>query len=213
MKQVILPPLTKALNAYLHLDPESPQRLARLQGKVVSIEFLPFHFIFHCVFTEKGIELKTDELMETHTTIKGTPLQLLGMMINKEDRQHFFADDLVIEGDAELGQQVVDLFDALQIDREDYLSRFIGDVPAYHVNRLITNSTAWLRNTEKSFADNINEYLHEEAALFPGNEALKDFFSDIDVLRMDVDRVEAKIKYLQTLCASQNAGHSEDEVP
>ena len=42
----------------------------------------------------------------------------------------------------------------------------------------------------------VNEYVHEEAEFFPAREALQDFFQDIDTLRMDADRLEARVERL-----------------
>jgi ubiquinone biosynthesis accessory factor UbiJ len=194
MKPLFLTSLTKAMNAYLNLDPESKQRLHKLQGKIITIEFLPFHFIFQCLFSEHGIDIKTDDLLKADTTIRGTPMQMLGVMITKDNRHRFFADDLKIEGNAELGQQVTELFDELQIDWEEHLSRLVGDVPAHHIGRLIQNIGSWLHNTEQSVTQDTSDYLHEEAAWFPSDVALQDFYDEIDTLRMDVDRIEARIK-------------------
>lgn len=197
MKKLFLPSLAKAINACLALDPESKQRLHKLLGKAITIELLPFHFIFQCVFTEHGVNIQRDEMLQTETSIRGTPMQMLGVMLTKENRHRFFAEDLIIEGNAELGQQVVELFDELQIDWEEYLSHFVGDVPAYHTGRFIRSMGDWLRKADKTFSQNVNEYIHEEAACLPPREALNDFFSEIDTLRMDVDRVEARIKNLK----------------
>ena len=41
-----------------------------------------------------------------------------------------------------------------------------------------------------------DEFVHEEMKWLPAREALQDFFNDIDTLRMDVDRIEAKIQHL-----------------
>lgn len=196
MKKIIFPPLAKAINTYIDLDPESKQRVSKLHGKIIAIEFLPIHLTFQCLFTENGIDILTDEALEVDTTIRGTPLQMLGVMISKENRQRFFAEDLVIEGNAELGQQVVELFDHLHIDWEEYLSKAVGDVPAYHAGNFLRKVGSWLTQSEKNLGQNINEYVHEEAKWFPSREALQDFFDEIDSLRMDVDRVEARIKNL-----------------
>ncbi|MBV9575427.1 MAG: SCP2 sterol-binding domain-containing protein [Gammaproteobacteria bacterium] len=211
-KNFFLTSLAKAINLYLHSDPASAQRLAKLATKKMRIELLPFHFIFQCEFSHDGVVLHTDEITESHAYLKGTPLQMAGMLINKKDRQHFFADDLIIEGDAELGQQVVELFDELHIDREAYLAQCLGNAPAYHAERLLKKVANWLRNTEDSITQNINEYCHEEAAWFPTSEALKDFFDEIDSLRMDVDRIEAKIKQLQCIIQSNPPDNTEDEA-
>ena len=197
MKTFFRASLTKAINAYLHLDPESRQRLQKLQGKSITIEFLPFHFIFQCLFSEQGVDIQTEELVAADTTIRGTPMQMLGVMLAKENRHRFFADDLQMEGNAELGQQITELFDELQIDWEDHLSRLTGDVPAHHIGRLIQGVGNWLRQAEQTVTQNTSEYLHEEVACFPPAIALQDFYSDIDTLCMDVDRMEARIKQLQ----------------
>lgn len=196
MNHILLASLNKAINAYLDLDPESSQRIRKLQGKAITIEFLPFNFIFQCAFDEKGMHLQSHNNLETDTTLRGTPIQMLGMVLTKDNRHRFFAEDLRIEGDAEFGQRVVELFDHLRIDWEEYMSHFIGDVPAYHVNHFLKNVSAWLNTTQKSVVGNINEYIHEEASWLPAREALNDFFIEIDNLRMDTDRMEAKLKNL-----------------
>lgn len=197
MKKLFLPSLNKAINSYLNLDPESKMRVKKLSGKAIAIELLPFHFRFQCVFSEDNVEVFSDESIETETQIRGTPLQMMGVMINKDNRQQFFAEDITITGNAELGQQVIALFDELQIDWEEHMAQFVGDVPAYHVSRLMKKMGGWLRHSENSFSQDVNEYIHEEAGLFPSNEAFQDFFNDIDALRMDVDRAEIKIKKMK----------------
>ena len=198
MKNAILPLLTKALNAYLALDPESKHRLKELKGHTVTIELLPFHFEFQCVFTAHGVELHTEENLAAETILRGTPLQLAGAMLCKENRQQFFADDVVIEGNAEIGMQVVDLFDSLHIDWEDYFAQVAGDVPAYHVSRFLRGVKNWLKQADDSFSENVSEYVREEAEWVPSREALQDFFHDIDTVRMDVDRMDARIQQLRT---------------
>lgn len=197
LKTKLLSILIDAINTYLRLDPESKSRLARLQGKAITIELLPFHVIFHCFFYSDHVDLQMNEETITRTKISGTPLQMLGVMMTKENRQRFFADDLRIEGDAELANEVIQLFDELTIDWQEQMSRVIGDVPTHQFGRLLNRATNWLRQTEQTFAQDINEYVHEEAAWFPTREALQDFFDSIDHTRMDVDRLEAKILRLQ----------------
>lgn len=198
MKKIFLPSLANAINAYLKLDPESQKRLQKLRGKVITLELLPFHLVFQCFFKESGLEIAADETLPAETKISGTPLQLCGVMLTKENRNHFFADDVAITGDAALGQQVIELFDDLQIDWEEHMSRFIGDVPAYHIGRFVSQVGNWFQNTEKSFAQDVTDYIHEEVKWFPSREALTDFFNEVDTLRMDVDRIAAKINNLQT---------------
>jgi ubiquinone biosynthesis protein UbiJ len=203
MKTLFLSTLTKAINTYLGLDPESKKHLQKLKGRVATTKLLPFDAIFQLTFTDKGVEIQTEELLNAETTITGTPLQMLGMMLNKSNRNQFFADDLSIVGDAELGRDIVALFDEIQIDWEEHLSQFIGDVPAHHIGRLANRVKSWLNHADTTFTSNINEYLHEETEWLPPREALDDFYNEIDKLRMDVDRIEAKISHLKSVITEQ----------
>jgi len=207
MANLILSNLSKAMNIWLGLDPESEQRLKKLNEKVITIELLPFHYTFQCEFTQKGVVLHQDALLPAETQIRGTPLQLMTVAIIKDNRQRFFAEDVMMEGNAEIGHEVIALFDELQIDWEEYLSHLIGDINAYRSGRLLKKAKSWLDNTFQSLTDNINEFVHEEAEWLPGREALEDLFSDIDSLRMDVDRINAKIQRL----IEQSANDKESE--
>lgn len=200
MKKIFLPALTRALNHYLKLDVDSASRLALLEGKAITIEILPFHFTFQCVFTQQQVKIKTDDLQPADTHLSGTPLPMLSVMASKNHRQRFFADDIRIEGNAEVGQLVMALFDDLHIDWEDQLSHYLGDVSAYQVGRLLRGIGKWLQDTEKCVTQDVNEFIHEEALWFPTRVALDDFFHDVDTLREEVDRIEAKINSYKGCC-------------
>jgi ubiquinone biosynthesis protein UbiJ len=193
MKQL----LEKAINRYLALDFESEKRIALLQGKTVTLELTGIFLTLQMIFTNNAIELKWNDFNTPDLTIRGTPLNLLHMKIAREKRQQFFAEDIVIEGNMELAQQVLAVFDELEIDWEDYFSKWLGDVPAYHTGRFLNHVKNVKQKMQKSFSYNLNEYIHEEINLFPAGEALQLFFHDIDDLRMDVDRLEARILKLK----------------
>jgi ubiquinone biosynthesis accessory factor UbiJ len=148
------------------------------------------------VFTESGIELHRHTDAKSDTEIIGTPLQMLGVVIHKTKRQQFFAEDVKINGDAELGQSVVELFDQLEIDWQEQISHVIGDVPTQHISNFMQRMKGWLSSTEQSFTANVSDYVHEEKQWLPAREELQDFFNDIDALRMDTDRMEARIQHL-----------------
>ncbi len=196
MKNFFVTQLQKALNHYLSLDPESAHKLQGLNHKVVTIELSGINISFQLYFIENQISIKHENFLQANTIIKGTPLRLLQMSLSK-NRKQFFADDVAIEGDLELGQQVIDLFDQLEIDWEEYLSQWVGDVPAHQIGRLARGIKQWTEKTRQIFCENMNEYIHEEIEFFPPKEALNDFFEDIDILRMDADRIEARMQILE----------------
>lgn len=192
----ILALISHALNTYLTLDPESAQRMKQLEGKRVQVELKPLHLSFQCHFTNGNCKLSGDTRIAADTYISGTPLQLLGVSLLKSQRQSFFADDVTITGDTSAGQNLIDLFDSLDIDWEDHLASLIGDQPAYHAMQLAKRVGRIFSSTKESFKEDLNEYIHEEAEWLPTQENCQDFFTDIDIIRSDVERAEVRVKRL-----------------
>lgn len=186
--------LQKTLNHYLALDPESKTRLINLQGKRIAIELLPVKIYFQLYFNATDVELTASDEIKPDTLIKSTPLSLLHMAFAQHDRQRFFAEDVTIEGNIEVGQQVIELFDAMEIDWEEYVSQWVGDVSAHQLGRVMRGLRDFGTRAKETVGQNITEYLHEEANLFPPKEALQDFFQEVDHLQMDVDRLAARIQ-------------------
>jgi ubiquinone biosynthesis protein UbiJ len=205
MKNFILSAIEKTVNAYLQQDKESSRRLAKMAGKSLGIELLPLDLHFNCHVNDERITLTMDPQLALQTKIKGTPLQLVGVLIDKDRRHQFFADDLTIEGDAEFAQEIIDLFDNVNIDWEEQTSRVIGDAPAYHLNKLIGNMKTWFSTGCDDLTQDMNDYLHEEKAWFPVKEQLQEFFTDIDTLRMDTDRLSSRVDHLQAKMKNEEA--------
>lgn len=194
--------LQKTVNHYLALDPESSSHLKKLQGKIVTIELLGIHLTWQLFFRDGKMEVKLYHFLKPDTTIRGTPLNLLHIKLFPNNRAHFFADDIVIEGNVELAQQVMELFDALEIDWEDIISRWIGDLPSYQIGRLVKGIKNVHQRLQHNFLQNVDEYVHEEVMLFPPKEALQDFFNEVDQLRMDLDRADSRIENIKKRMAS-----------
>lgn len=195
---IFLAPIEAALNICLRDDPASSKRAAKMAGKTFSVEIQPLSMTINCYFLADSIKLSMNEECVSDAKIKGAPLQLLGALINKDQRHQFFKDDLHIEGDAEFAQQVTNLFDHLNFDWEEHLARIIGDIPAYQFSKFTGKISSWFKSTRSDFRQDMSDYLHEESGWFPVKEELQDFFTDIDTLRMDADRLELRIQHLSS---------------
>lgn len=201
--------LAHVINAYLKLDAETPSRLRKLNHRVITVELLPLHLLFHCEFDETRINILS-HCDHADAKITGTPLQMLGVMINKQGRQQAFSDDLTITGDAEVANEMIKLFDDMQIDWEEHLAKITGDVPAHFAGRLFQSANKFLRQAKESLTQNINEYVHEEKEWLPSRLQLEDLFADIDLIRMDVDRAEVRVNQLHKKCDLLMEGFNHD---
>lgn len=197
MKNALLASIAKSINAYLKLDPTSKERFAALDGKTITIELLPFYFKCQLVFEPDGMLMTEDNTRPYDAKVSGTPLQLLGVALAKENRHRFFAEDVHIEGDASVGEQMIALFDEVEIDWEEKLSHVLGDVPTHHLGNFVRYLKKIANDSESTLMQNINEYVHEEKAIFPANYALEDFYQEVDTINMDVERLAARINVLK----------------
>lgn len=188
--------IEKALNRYLSLDPETKNRLHALEGKSITIILKPFNFSFQFYMKRGGVQLLLGEVYPAEIKIIGTSLSLLSLALAADKKHGFFSDDIVITGNIDQGQQIVDIFDKLEIDWEEQLSKVIGDIPAYEVGSFVRKIKNWSKESAKILWQNIDEYIHEEQPWVPPIEALKDFYDEVDELRMTADRLEARIRNL-----------------
>ncbi len=201
MKQL----LENALNRYLALDPESISRIALLRDKIVTIELLGLPLSMQMHFLTNKIQLHWDAFLPPDLIIKGTPLNLLHMSLAPEQRRRFFAEDIVVSGNMELAQQVLNIFDDLEIDWEEALSQWMGDVPAHKTSFLLRELKTWGQHVRQALRQNTDEYVHEEIRLVPPTEELQQFLANVDELCMDVDRLQARVERVQQLIIARNS--------
>ena len=138
IKQYSLLALQKAINHGLALDPTTPQKILALHGKILEIIVSPLEVHFYMHFSHTQIELlaKTPEQKKPNTTIHSSPLGLIRLsLLPASNVRSLFHENIRIIGDIELGQQVKQLFDGLDIDWEGHLAHFTGDVVAHQLGR------------------------------------------------------------------------------
>lgn len=186
-----------ALNRYLQMDPDSRHQLSRMAGKCLALELTGLALTLYLLVDEQGIQVFSDYAGKIDATLSGTPMELLNLALEKTPGPAMFAGGAKITGDTELGQAFKRLFDRLDIDWEEHLSRYTGDIVAYKIGNLFRSGLQWGTQASQTFRQDIAEYLLEEEHLVPSKQEMERFFSDIDLLREDSDRLQARLQKLQ----------------
>ncbi|MCC6303358.1 MAG: SCP2 sterol-binding domain-containing protein [Gammaproteobacteria bacterium] len=189
--------LRAALDQALRLDPATRERLAGLSGKAIEVRLRPFDVCFFLLPGADGLDLAPTLERAPDAVFSGTPLGLLRGALGRGQRRELFGDDLRIEGDIELGRRLKAILDAIDIDWEEHLSRLVGDVAAHQIGNLARGLDRWSREAGAAMADNLDEYLHEEARLTPTRAEIDAFLAAVDVLRGDADRLEQRVARLR----------------
>ncbi len=196
LSAALLTTLETALNYYLRLDPETLERLGRLQGKVIAIELRGLDLTFYALPGRCGLRLHPQWEDEVDTTISGTPLAMSRLGLG-DSSQALFSGDVTISGDVETGQRFKQILDGIEIDWEEQLSRFTGDIIAHRTGDLVRDGLEWGHRVLESLQQDIGEYLQEESRILPSRVEVATFMDEVDRLRDDTERLEARVRRLQ----------------
>ena len=186
--------LENVLNRGLPRSPRAQQLCAELTGRSVAVEVRE---ITRLLLESTGSTLRITPRAAggADAEIVGGPFGLLALGGERPEAV-LQRGDVEIRGDAELAQKFRELVLLLRPDLEEELSGFIGDVPAHGVGRFARMARDWTHRAARTTAENLAEYLgHERQHLIPRNEG-DQFLRGVDVVRDDVDRLEARIDLL-----------------
>lgn len=194
---LILTSVEKILNSYLHLDPETEKRLALLSGKVVQLQFQPLGYQMVWLFKPDGIHLQDQYAGPVDVYLQGSFFDFMRFSASSATSANVFGSDIKILGDLDVAQQFKELFAHCEIDWEEKLTPFTGDVVAHQTGNLFRSLNAWAKQSMASVQEDLSEYVHEEKRWFPPREELQNFYNEIDKLRNDVDRMTLRVERLQ----------------
>ncbi|HQZ87238.1 MAG TPA: SCP2 sterol-binding domain-containing protein [Gammaproteobacteria bacterium] len=183
------------VNRALALDPNAIGQLKKLYGKCLEIFLKDFEKIFFMCFTETGIQftLTKPEIPEKcDARISGPIKAFFNLALTKNSHQSAQLG-LSFEGDFNTVEAIQQLFLSLDIDWVEATSCWTGDIMAHQLEKFAQHTKT--RNVQllKNTAENISEYLQEESLMLPTRIEVNRFMDNVDVLRADVDRLNARV--------------------
>jgi ubiquinone biosynthesis protein UbiJ len=183
-------PLAAALNALLNAQPAARERLLRHVDKRLRLA-LPL-FPVDLQLDERSRFLPQIEASETAPELiltlqpSALPLLLSGGKL---------ADLFHVEGD---GLFASDISSALaDFDWVLALRPWLGDIAASRVDQFLRSASAWRQQAHDDAGANLAEYAVYEQAMLAEPHAVRSFISDVDALREDVDRLQARLNLLE----------------
>lgn len=188
------------------MAPDAFGRLASLYGRVIAIELQGLNLSLYLRPAPHGLQIQGTCEGVPDTVLSGTPLSLVRLAADRGRREILFSGDVEIRGDAELGRRFKEILDSIEIDWEEQLSRVVGDVAAHQTGNLVRGVAAWSRHALDSLSRDMVEYLQEERHQAPSVFEVNTFLSDVDQLRIDADRLEARVMRL----AARTAAHDNE---
>lgn len=102
-----------------------------------------------------------------------------------------------LEGDAAFGATLRHLFQNLRWDFEEDLSRFTGDIAAHRLSLLLRALARAPREAAGRMGAAAAEYATEEARVLPPRAEIEAWLAEVDRLRDDAARLEARLQRLE----------------
>lgn len=186
-----------ALNQFLSLDQDANLFIEPLAGKVIAIKILPFNETVYVCPTVDKIQLLENYSPEADATISGT-LSALGLMgLSSTPMRSIFSGEVTIEGDTQVAHKFQQIFAKLDIDLEEKLSKFTGDIFAHKLGNIFRSGQNWTAESIETFRLNSKEFLQEETRNLPAGPEADIFYHQVDEIRSDFDRLCARIEQLK----------------
>jgi ubiquinone biosynthesis protein UbiJ len=194
--------LETALNTALRLDPAAFGKLNRFSGKVIAIELQGLGLTLYLLPGTDGISLMSQYDAAADTVLSGTPLAMAKMALGPNASKVLFAGEVTIRGDVETGQAFKRLLDELDIDWEEQLAKFTGDIAAHKLGELFQATTRWGHQALEILGKDATEYFQQEGQDLPVPATVRQFMHEVDELRDDTARLEARLTRLRRDIAS-----------
>jgi ubiquinone biosynthesis protein UbiJ len=193
--------LETAFNTWLKLDAETHGnaliRLQALQGKLICLHVSNPDLHLYFLPTADNVRVTTAYAAEPDVTIHGSALALMRLSAAEDTGKAMLEQGIKIEGDMGLGNHFSQILREIDVDWEELLSRAVGDVLAHQMGQITRNAKGWLEGSAQAMRLNTREYLQEETQILPADAEIRRYLDEVDTLRMDVDRLEARIKRLE----------------
>jgi ubiquinone biosynthesis accessory factor UbiJ len=204
IKALLMAGVETAINRYLSFDNNSSAYLAPLAGKVIAITVLPFNETIYLCPTADAIQCLADTGETPNTRITGTPWALGLMGMSSKPMRSVFSGQVTIEGDTQTGRKFQELFAKLDINLETVLALYTGKHIAHNLGQFLRSGQDWSKESIETFKLNLSEFLQEETRDLPAGPEIDIFYSQVDQIRLDFDRLNSRIERLiRTLSANE----------
>ncbi|GJM09928.1 MAG: sterol-binding protein [Lysobacteraceae bacterium] len=196
--QALPTPLARALAAgldrVLALDSAAEEALKPLDGRVMQVNLTGPDWVVW-LRVEDGRVVVLDQHADTaDTTITGSPLALFGMALPGSETRT--GGNVRIEGDAETARQLNRLFKQLDPDWDEALASTFGDVLGHQLGRALRGGFSLAKRVANTLGQNASEYLREEVRVLITQVEMDEFIDEVEDLRDDIDRLEARLDRL-----------------
>ena len=169
-------------NRLLAQDRDCMEALESLSGKVIALELANTGLKFYLYPSAGGLKIQDHHDGDVNVRIMATLPDMLAYLLSSRDETGATTGSLEVVGDVGLAQRFQSIIRNMDLDWEEAVSRYTGDIFARKFSNLIRGT---------------GEYLLYESEVVPVQEDIDVYVSSVDELRNDVERLKLRIDRLE----------------
>ena len=194
-----------AINQIILLDQEFPAQLDAIQEKAIAIHLTDINLcLYMFIASDNRIRLMSRFDGDVDATIRGSSFTLTRMGLSDRPNDLVLSGEVILEGDVQLAKKVSDIIATFRIDWEEHLSTVTGDIVAHQVGNAVRDIFSWGKQSFNTLSQDMADYVVYEKSYVATQHEMADFIAAVDVLRSDVDRMDAKIQQLERRAANKS---------
>lgn len=190
--------LEAALNRALALDPDTREALKPLDGRKIELSLEAPALALRIGVAGERLEVGPAEpSQEPDLAVRSTLSGLLGQIPFLRRDNAAPVGRVRVSGDAELARRLQALAERFDPDWQQPFVSVFGEIVGVQVANAARGALRQLRSAGGNLARNAAEFVTEESRDVVGRAELNAFHDDVDALRDDAERLQAKVDRLR----------------
>ncbi len=182
--------IESVLNTAIRLDEQKGQAFKALEDKVIKVTLTPITSPLYFLFTNYMVSVQNQLTGEPDAALECTLFDFMSLPLNRS------LPTSSIKGDESIALQFIDGLCGLDIDWEEHLSHYTGDLVAFKIGHGIRSFFEQKQTTKNNLGETVKEYLQFEINTLPTQSQVKHFAQKVQQTQDEVDQLAIRIEAL-----------------
>lgn len=180
-----------ALNTAIRLDEMEGRAFKALEDKVIAVTLTPMTTPLFFVFTDQQVSIQHQLMGDADSAITANLADFISLPLSQTLPYQFTS------GNEQLANTFVGALSQLEVDWEEQLSHYTGDLVAFKIGHGIRSLLAKKSSAKQTAGETIQEYLQFEIELLPTQSQINRFVKGVNETQQQIDKLAERIARLQ----------------
>ena len=195
--ETLLRPVAALLNRQIQSKTPARELCTELRDRVFAMRVTNSTLAMYIIVGPDQIFLASEYGDEPDVIISGSLLALARLATPDGDTV-VRGDAVELSGDVILARKFQSLLRYARPDFEEELSGLVGDAAAHGIGAFVRSVSQWGKEAGSTLQQNVSEYLQEESRSVPSRYEAELFRGQVNKLRDDVARFDARLKQYES---------------